>query len=172
MHTTSKNHTTQRQIDEKITECIKLLSMIQELKLIEGENPEATMEWTTTQEEKHQNWNNNIEKLDNRIKQLKKDEDQEKKQEEEDRWIEKQRKFYMELEEQKLKQLEAQKMKAKLPKLQLAKFDGTITDWVRFWEQFEEEIDKSKHYAAVTKFSYLRELLASPTKDRNHWPTI
>ena len=40
----------------------------------------------------------------------------------------------MELQEQKLKQLEAQQLKAKLPKLQLAKFDGTITDWVRFWE--------------------------------------
>ena len=55
-------------------------------------------------------------------------------------------------------------MKAKLPKLQLVKFDGTITDWVRFWEQFEEEIDKSKHYAAVTKFSYLLELLTSQPK--------
>ena len=152
------------QIDEKITECIKLLSMIQELKLIEGENPEATMEWTTAQGEKHQNWDNSIEELDKRIKQLRKDEGQEKKQEEEDKWIEKQKKFHMELEGQKLKQLEAQQMKAKLPKLQLAKFDRTITDWVRFWEQFEKEIDKSKHYAAVTKFSYLQELYKTAKK--------
>ena len=133
------------------------------------------MTWTTTEEKKHQDWDNKIEELDNRIKQLRKNEKQErikeeiavedqrrtKQREEEDKWIEKQRKFHMDLEEKKLEQLKAQQLKAKLPKLQLSKFDGTITDWVRFWEQFVEEIDKSTNYAAITKFSYLRELLTS-----------
>ena len=166
------------QLEEKTTECIKLLSMIQEMKLTEGENEEETMTWTTAEEKKHQDWDNKIEELDNRIKQLRKNEEQErikeeiavedqrrtKQREEEDNWIEKQRKFHMDLEEKKLEQLKAQQLKAKLPKLQLSKFDGTITDWVRFWEQFVEEIDKSTNYAAITKFSYLRELLTSQPK--------
>ena len=147
------------------------VTIIQELKITEGEDGQSTMEWTTEREKKHHEWDNVIEDLDQHINQLRKDEDQQRKQEEiaieedrrskrreeKDQWIEKQKQFHMELEEQKLKQLEAQQLKAKLPKLQLAKFDGTITDWVRFWEKFEEEIDKSKHYAAVTKFSYFYE---------------
>ena len=52
-----------------------------------------------------------------------------------------------------------EKQKAKLPRIQISKSDGTVTDWVRFWEQFEEEIDKSNQYASVTKFTYLREIL-------------
>ena len=37
--------------------------------------------------------------------------------------------------------------------------NGTFQDWPRFWGQFCEAIDKSS-IAGVTKFSYLRELLA------------
>ena len=47
---------------------------------------------------------------------------------------------------------------AKLPKLVITKFNGTPQDWLRFWNQFEAEIDKSQ-VAAVTKFSYLKELV-------------
>ena len=42
---------------------------------------------------------------------------------------------------------------AKLPKLEISRFQGTFLDWTRFWNQFETEIDK------VAKFSYLKELL-------------
>ena len=45
---------------------------------------------------------------------------------------------------------------AKLPKLVITKFNGTPQDWLRFWNQFEAEIDKPQ-VAAVTKFSYLKE---------------
>ena len=30
-----------------------------------------------------------------------------------------------------------------LPKLVVTKFNGTHMDWIRFWNQFETEIDKS-----------------------------
>lgn len=47
---------------------------------------------------------------------------------------------------------------AKLPKLEITKFQGTFLDWMRFWNQFETEIDKAK-LTQVAKFSYLKELL-------------
>ena len=50
-------------------------------------------------------------------------------------------------------------LQAKLPKLVITKFNGTFQDWPRFWGQFCGAIDKSS-IAGVTKFSYLRELLA------------
>ena len=58
--------------------------------------------------------------------------------------------------------------KAKLPRLQISKFDGTILDWVRFWEQFSTEIDNTS-YPPVTKLSYLRELLSSTPKEEICW---
>ena len=49
--------------------------------------------------------------------------------------------------------------KVKLPKLVITKFEGTHFDWFRFWNQFENEIDKSE-LNSVSKLSYLKELLA------------
>ena len=49
-------------------------------------------------------------------------------------------------------------VEAKLPKLEIAKFDGRIQDWVRFWNQFRETIDKT-NIAPVTKCTYLKNLL-------------
>ena len=42
----------------------------------------------------------------------------------------------------------------KMPELVITKFDGTPQDWIRFWGQFEKS-----SAPAVTKFSYLKELL-------------
>lgn len=47
---------------------------------------------------------------------------------------------------------------AKLPKLVITKFSGELTDWLRFCNQFEAEIDRSE-VAGVTKCSYLKELV-------------
>ena len=47
---------------------------------------------------------------------------------------------------------------AKLPKLVITKFRGELTDWPRFWSQFEVEIDKAE-MAGVTKYSYVKELV-------------
>ena len=45
-----------------------------------------------------------------------------------------------------------------MPKLVISKFNGSPQDWVRFWGQFEAQIDKSA-VPTVTKFSYLKELV-------------
>ena len=47
----------------------------------------------------------------------------------------------------------------KLPKLTIAKFNGSHTDWLRFWNIFEAEVDKCSDLAGVTKFAYLKDLL-------------
>ena len=52
---------------------------------------------------------------------------------------------------------------AKLPKLVITKFNGSFKDWPRFWGQFTEGIDKSS-VAAITKFTYLLELLTPKAK--------
>ncbi len=51
----------------------------------------------------------------------------------------------------------------KLPKLVISKFDGSFTDWNRFWGQFSESIEKSD-IANVVKFSYLKELLGDKVR--------
>ena len=58
---------------------------------------------------------------------------------------------------------EVGQIKAKLPKLVITKFDGSYTDWNRFWGQFSETIDKTS-VPAITKFAYLRELLCDKLK--------
>ena len=59
-----------------------------------------------------------------------------KQRKEEEGWMTQQKMLELELEEKRInRQMEEQK-KAKLPKLLISKFDGTVTDWVRFWELF------------------------------------
>ena len=45
----------------------------------------------------------------------------------------------------------------RMPKLVITKFDGTPQDWLRFWGQFESQIDESSA-TEVAKFS-LKELV-------------
>ena len=52
---------------------------------------------------------------------------------------------------------------AKLPKLEISKFQGTFLDWIRFWNQFETKIDKAK-LTQVAKFSYRKELLVASVR--------
>ena len=66
------------------------------------------------------------------------------------------REFEKKLEEDKSKL--AKESGAKLRKLTITKFQGTHLDWLRFWNQFETEIDKAA-ITQVAKFSYLKELL-------------
>ena len=51
----------------------------------------------------------------------------------------------------------------KLPNLVITKFDGSFTDWNRFWGQFSESIEKSG-IANVVKFSYLKERLGDKVR--------
>ncbi|XP_067022915.1 uncharacterized protein [Acropora muricata] len=74
--------------------------------------------------------------------------------------------FEMKIEEARKNQVVASPApgkSAKLPKLVISKFSGELTDWPRFWNQFEAEIDLSE-VAAVTKFSYLKELVNPKVK--------
>ena len=52
--------------------------------------------------------------------------------------------------------------------MEILKSDDTVTDWVEFWEQFEEEIDRCKQDAVTTKFFYLGELLSNQQKTEDH----
>ena len=53
----------------------------------------------------------------------------------------------------------------KLPDLIIAKFNGSHTDFLRFWNTFTEEIDKTS-IPATSKFSYLKELLEEKTRSQ------
>ena len=48
---------------------------------------------------------------------------------------------------------------AKLPKLDLPSFDGTVTEFTSFWEQFEAQVHSNPDIPEVTKFSYLMSVL-------------
>ena len=50
-------------------------------------------------------------------------------------------------------------VRTKLPKLTITKFNGSHTDWLRFWNIYEAEIERCSDMAAVTKFAYLKDLL-------------
>ena len=52
---------------------------------------------------------------------------------------------------------------AKLPKIEIARFDGSPLDWPRFWGQFIETVDK-RSVAVVIKFAYLCGFLSPKVK--------
>ena len=53
--------------------------------------------------------------------------------------------------------------KVTLPKLVITPFQANHLDWLRLWNKFNAEIEKSA-VPAVSKFSYLKELLAPKAK--------
>ena len=55
------------------------------------------------------------------------------------------------------KESDVGKLKIKLPKLVITKFQGMHQDLKRFWEQFKPEKDKS-NIGQVAKFSYYKKL--------------
>ena len=65
--------------------------------------------------------------------------------------------------EKRLRRMEQQQPQVKLPKLVISKFNGTYLDWLRFWEQFTSQIDKSA-FADGAKLTYLQELLEGKPK--------
>ena len=50
-------------------------------------------------------------------------------------------------------------VRAKLPKLEVRKFGGNVSEWQEFWDSFESAIDRNETLAEMDKFSYLRGLL-------------
>ena len=55
------------------------------------------------------------------------------------------------------------KTQVKLPKLVLTKFNGKLENWLSFWHTFEVEVD-STDLPAVTKFSYLKEMIETKVR--------
>ena len=55
-------------------------------------------------------------------------------------------------------------VRAKLPKLELRKFNGKICEWQEFWDGFSSSIDNNEKLSHVDKFAYLSELLEEPAK--------
>ena len=49
-------------------------------------------------------------------------------------------------------------MKVKLPCLIISNYEGTNLHWLRFWSQFETEIDLADT-TIISKFSYLNKLV-------------
>lgn len=86
---------------------------------------------------------------------------------------EEQLKFEMKLHEQKMKlqsdlqvsqaSVTTKQTQAKLPKIEIEKFEGSFLDWPRFWGQFMETIDKAD-IASINKFTYLCGLLGPKVK--------
>ena len=46
--------------------------------------------------------------------------------------------------------------KVNMPKLQLPKFSGDLTEWTTFWELFSSSIHDSPYFTNVEKFNYLK----------------
>ena len=167
--------------EERLEEVHELKGKIQELKLEQEENMEEIEKWTSKHEAEVQEYDAPIEELQNRIMGLKQRESQERKAEVDQ--IEEERLQRRYNEERKLETMKFEviqilenkaemssernarenPVKVKLPKLIISKFEGTNLDWLRFWSQFEMEIDRAD-ITAVSKFSYLKELMIPKVK--------
>ena len=55
-------------------------------------------------------------------------------------------------------------LKAKLPKLEVKRFNGRLQDWQEFWDSFQSSIDGNDNLSAVDKFSYLKSLVQEPAR--------
>ena len=54
------------------------------------------------------------------------------------------------------------RLRAKLPKLEVWKFGGNISEWQEFWDSFKSAMDRNETLAKIDKFSYLQGLLIEP----------
>ncbi|KAM7281167.1 uncharacterized protein ISCGN_006068, partial [Ixodes scapularis] len=52
--------------------------------------------------------------------------------------------------------------RARLPKLEMLKFDGSPSQWQAFWDMFQNTIDQHPQLCQADKFHYLRSLLTGP----------
>ena len=55
--------------------------------------------------------------------------------------------------------------KARLPKLTIHSFDGTLTDWIPFWDSYKAAIHTNPDLSNVDKFTYLQSLVERSAKD-------
>ena len=164
----------QKALEEQIDSVHKQKVQIQALRIEKGDEPDDVRKWTVEMEEQVAEFEKITDSVREAVKNLREDALREAKDEEEKKEEEKRKRRYEEelkLEEAKMevkrdyeKKIEEDRSKspkeigAKLPKLNITRFQGTHLDWLRFWSQFETEIDKAG-LTQVAKFSYLKELL-------------
>ena len=166
-------------VERKVDEVHNLKVEIQEAKLQRGEKTGDIKEWTGEIDAALSKFEHSISEMEKIAKEIKRKKLEEEKQAElsftaqmKEKQFEKELQFEEEKHEKRL-HLEkkfgeeskgyatshAQKVvNSKLPKLVITPFNGTHADWLRFWNQFEAEID-STQIPTVTKFSYLKELV-------------
>ena len=170
-------------LTSKVEEVHDLKVRTQELRIETGDKEDDILDWSVKLEECVTVFEKGISDLDEAIKELKKAELRAAKQEEESvaaqirgqkyeeemqyekAKLEQRLKYEKKIEENR-KDLKDQKdqgkephcISAELPKLVITKFKGTHADWLRFWNQFEAEIDAA-NVPQITNFSYLKELL-------------
>ena len=58
----------------------------------------------------------------------------------------------------------SKRVQVRLPKLELKKFGGRVTDWQEFWDSFKSAIHDDGKMANVDKFKYLRSFLEEPAR--------
>ena len=142
---------------------------VQELRIAKGDSAEDIKTWTDKIEQELETWDSETLNAQKTTAAWKQREKEDEKLYEKEMAAKERHELFKESMEQKI-QLERQMEKvrietqntrssnAKLPKLVITKFNGTSMDWLRFWNQLQAEIDKA-NVAAVTKFSYLKELV-------------
>jgi chromosome segregation ATPase len=159
-------------LNNKLQEVHDLEVQAQEAKIEKDENPNEIRKWSAEIEGEVAKFEQSVQELQEAIKRANQTEiEQTKMQEEEfatklrEQQFEQEMKFEqakLQLEKSQLESSKKQENEAKahtkLPKLVITKFKGVAADWLRFWSQFETEVDRAE-IAQVTKFSYLKELL-------------
>ena len=144
---------------------------VQEFMVSNAEQIENLEEWSNQLEERVLHYDVLVDKLKNELRAtMKKEEYQDKQKKDEMHENKFRRRMEEELEIEKMKldiQKKSYEMRGQLvcekrykneqlPKLIIAKFEGTH---IRFWNQFESEINSSEQHF-VSKFNYLKEILA------------
>ena len=151
--------------------------VVEETKIAAKESPEDLNLWITEVDGKILAADESVKSLKETLEELRQEEllkKQEKELDFEQKLFETKMKFQTELQTAKKQAEEENKFTAsgsasghvppaKLPKLNISRFDGTYEDWPRFWNQFVEIIDKTS-MAGVTKFAYLKSFLDPKVK--------
>ena len=145
---------------------------MQESRIEKGDDEEEIKTWTDSIDNELGTWDNEITNASKTMNTWKEQEDEQAKLHKEEIEAKARQDLFkeqLEFDQAKMKQRMEHELKmdkirkenekqrqtnAKLPKLVITKFNGTPLDWLRFWNQFEAEIDKAD-VAAITKFSYL-----------------
>ena len=168
-----------------LDEIYNLVSTAQEMKVEQGKDtPRAIRQWKKSVREKYMPWVSEMNKLSDflvkrqeRISTEEENRKREAKRIEEERDRETIRQQEREILEEKLqaelklteKKLEMEKAaratQAKLPKLKISPFNGTVADWVRFENMFVTQVD-AKPISDEEKFGYLLEMVNGKVREK------